>query len=92
MIWLKLWFMSLCLVGVRAFQQKNVMGDHYARIVPTSYAFALCDMAVVYSGLQTWVSDPLFTVLSIGTGAWMGCWASLYIHKKLDIHKKLGAR
>jgi hypothetical protein len=83
MLWLELWLYALALVGVRSFQQKNVQGDHYFKIVPTSYVFAMCDIALMYRGLKTWeVSIPM-TVLCVGTGAWMGCWISLYTHKRL---------
>ena len=83
MMWVELWLWSLALVGVRAFQQKNVQGNHYFLIMPTSYIFALCDIALIYRGLQTWEISMAMTVLCMGSGAWMGCWISLFLHNKV---------
>lgn len=85
MIWVELWLWSIALVGIRAFQQKNVIHDRYISIIPTSYVFSLCDIALMYRGLQTWEVSVFMTVLCVGTGAWMGCIASMVMHKK--IHK-----
>lgn len=81
--WLHLFLISICLVGIRSFQQKNVMHDKYFTIVPTSYLFALCDITLVYHGLQSYVISIPMTVLCVGTGAWMGCWLSIFTHKRL---------
>lgn len=83
MIWLKLWVLSFLLVAVRAFQQKNVMGDHYWRIIPTSYLFAGADLLTLYLGLTQLPHAPLLTIFAMGSGGWMGCWASLYLHRKI---------
>ena len=87
MIYLKLWALSYALVAVRAFQQKNVMGDYYWRALPTSYVFAGMDLMALYFGLDQFGEDPWPTVFAMGTGGWMGCWTSMFLHRKLNTYR-----
>lgn len=81
--WLSLWAVAFVLIGVRAFQQKNVMHERFLLIVPTSYAYAGLDMFVLFYGLQKFEAAPFATAFVLGTGAWMGCWAAIELHKRI---------
>ena len=79
MIYLTLFAVTFGNVAVRAFQQINVTHGHYKRIPATSYLFAAFDFLVITSMVRV---DPsllpgLLAVLAMGTGGWMGCFASM---------------
>ena len=81
MIYLALMFNSFCLVALKAFQQLNVVHGRKLLIIPTSYAFACAEVLLIARvanyGHYGW------TVLAVGTGAWMGAVLSVEISGRI---------
>lgn len=80
-MWFVLAFLaSFMNIGLRSFQQLNVMHRKYAFILPVSMLMAVCEaiilLKVVHSGFG-WV------VLAIGLGGGLGSITSTYLHTKL---------
>lgn len=80
MIYLLAFLTSFLNIGLRSFQQLNVMHKKYWWIMPTSVTMAVCEaiilLNVVNNGLG-WV------VAAIGVGGGLGSITSTYIHSKL---------
>lgn len=81
--YIALFAMSFLCVGVRAFQQQNVTHRRYKLIVPTSYVFSFVDLFVLYYGLNSFSHAPILTGFIVGTAAWLGCWASIFLHTRI---------
>lgn len=78
---LALFINSFCYVGLKVWQQKNVIGNHYWWMVPTSYLMAAGEVygvSVVSQGGFQWQ-----IVAAIGTGAWMGGVLAMYSHNRM---------
>ena len=71
---------SLLFVGLKAFQQLNVVHSQYLAVMPTSMAMAACEVFVVANVARAGWHWPL--VIAVGTGAGLGCCASMWIHKR----------
>jgi hypothetical protein len=71
---------SLLFVGLKAFQQLNVVHSQYAAVFPTSLLMAACEVFVVANVARAGWHWPL--VIAVGTGAGLGCCASMWIHKR----------
>ena len=73
---------SFCYVGLKVWQQKNVIGNHYGWMVPTSYLMALAEVygvsVVSHSGFR-WA-----IVLAVGSGAWMGGVLAMWAHNRFQ--------
>ncbi len=72
---------SFCYVGLKAFQQLNVVHGQYLWVIPISIGMAACEVYVVASVVKTGWDLPM--VLLIGLGSGLGCIASMYTHKLL---------
>lgn len=81
-----LFFVNLIRVGLRAFQQLNVGSHRRLPVIPVSYGMTAMDyfniVGVGYVGLQSW-SFALLAILVSGTGAWIGSWAAMYLHRRI---------
>jgi hypothetical protein len=83
--YITLFFVTLGNVAVRSFQQINVTHGYYARIPPTSLAFAFFEMmtigltATVFIGGGSW----LLMWVALGTAGSIGCMGSMWFNKKL---------
>jgi hypothetical protein len=79
MLYLAAFFASFLNIGLRSFQQLNVMHRKYACILPVSMLMAVCEavilLKVVHNGLG-WV------VLAIGLGGGLGSITSTFLHTK----------
>lgn len=76
---------SFCYVGLKVWQQKNVIGNHYAWMVPTSYLMAAGEVygvSVVSRGGFQWQ-----IVAAIGTGAWIGAFCAMSLYNWLNRRK-----
>lgn len=71
-------FACFCVVGLRAFQQQNVIHGCYKLAIGTSYLLAFADIAIVLSV----VSMGWAAALWIGTGGALGVTFAMYIHSK----------
>lgn len=80
MLYLLAFLTSFLNIGLRSFQQLNVIHKKYAWILPTSMTMAACEalilLNVVHSGWG-WI------VAAIGFGGGLGSICSTYIHSKL---------
>lgn len=86
MIYFSLLAFSFFTVSIRAFQQINVTHGHWRRIPPTSYLFALGDILVV-TGIVNVTTDGgslWLAAFAMGTGGWLGCFASMFLTRRLN--------
>ena len=81
-IWAALFVINLVSVGLRVFQQLNVMGSEYLALIPVSYGMAamlvLTTLSVVGLGFD--FKKQAVGILCIGTGGWIGSWVAIYVH------------
>lgn len=72
-------------IGLKAFQQRNVIHDNYGLVVLTSNAMAFFEVYVVATiakhGVDTWL------VLALGLGGGTGCLAAMLLHKRFVLPK-----
>lgn len=71
---------SFVYVGLRAFQQKNVTGDKYGWVLPTSMGMAVVDVFLISTLAKHGVS---LVVVPLGIGAGLGCIAAMALHNYL---------
>ncbi len=70
---------SVCLVGMKSWQQMNVQYEKLWWIPPTSYFLAAFE---IYLWSKASSSNLLFW-FSVGTGAWVGSLGAVLVHKRL---------
>ena len=72
-------------IGLKAFQQRNVIHDNYALVVATSMSMAAVEVYVVATiakeGFTPWL------VLALGLGGGTGCLAAMLLHRKFVLRK-----
>lgn len=68
-------------VGLKAFQQLNVILGRYWAIVPTSMAMAFTEIYVIANVVR--VGYSLSLVLAVGLGAGLGCIMAMLINKRM---------
>lgn len=78
---------SLIGTGLKAFQQKNIIGDHFRLVVLTSYFIAIADVTSI--GLIAHNGWTMF--LPVGTGAGIGMVFGMKFHTRF-IKKNLGRK
>ena len=87
MIPLAIFFMSLMRVSSRVFQQKNVIHDNYALMIPTSYMMSFLDIAQTTMCAILIIDEGFIQLIPLsiaaGTGGWLGCWLALWLHKRV---------
>ena len=69
---------SMASVGLKGFQHKNVIGDHYKLVFITSYLMAVTDVAVI--GLVA--ANGWSMAIPMGTGAACGMVGAMLLHKR----------
>lgn len=71
-------FVSFLAVGLRAFQTKNMIGNHKRLILFTSYFISAAEIAsiglIVHNGWMMWIP--------MGTGAGLGAVTSMTLHDR----------
>lgn len=73
---------SFVSVFLRAFQQKNVMGDHYVWITPVSFGMAVAQALTVL----IIVDQGLWAIIPMGLGGASGAMLAMYTHGRY-VHK-----
>ncbi len=68
-------------VFLKAFQQRNVVGNHYTPIIPISWLMAAAEVYVISVVVRVGF-DPVL-VFSIGTGSGLGAMAAMATHSRL---------
>ena len=67
-------------VACRSFQQLNVIHSKYWRVLPTSLAMGVGDVALIYLMVR---ADTLWIGVWNGVGGAIGCLAAIYLHKRM---------
>lgn len=67
-------------VACRAFQQLNVIHGCYARILPTSLAMGVGDVALILLMVK---ADTLWIGVANGLGGAVGCIAAMQLHQRM---------
>ena len=67
-------------VGLRSLQQLNVVHAKYWRVLPTSLAMGVGDVALIYLMVR---ADTLWIGVWNGVGGAIGCLAAIYLHKRM---------
>lgn len=87
MIYVYAFLANFVYIAFKAFQQRNVMGSHYASMVPTSMLMGMCEayiyatvaLAVNEAGLPVWLLGGSF-----GIGGGLGAILATIIHKRIN--------
>ncbi len=80
---------SFLYVGLKAFQQLNVVHDERLLVVPISLLMATCEVFIVS---QIVVNGFGWIVLWIGLGAGLGALFSMSLHKRMRIFNGRASR
>lgn len=75
---------SFCFVGLKSFQQLNVVHKQYMLVLPTSMLMALCEVYVIATVAKSGFG---WLAVVIGVGAGLGCMTSMYVHGKITKHE-----
>lgn len=78
---------SAVFIGLRAFQQLNVQHDRFWWVPPTTAMMALVEMAQILIVVK---ENSLWSAVPIACGGILGCWASMYYHRRLRQRSKNG--
>jgi len=77
---------SFCFIGLKAFQQRQVVHDEYLFIIPTSVLMAVCEVFVVHNIAVTGWTFQLVGAVGVGSGC--GCLSAMLLHKKYRLRGK----
>ena len=84
MIYVMLLFTSLIFIALRAFQQLNVQHDRYLWVAPTSLCMAVVEVMTITNVVK---SGSLLAAAPLGIGAVLGCWFSMWLHRRMRARK-----
>lgn len=73
---------SFVFIGLKSWQQLNVVKRAYRWIVPTSLAMAVCEVYVIATATQ-YGFGPL--VVAVGLGGGLGSLSATWLHHRLSI-------
>lgn len=81
----QLFISAVLLTSCKAFQQENVIHRKWRLIPPTSYIFAMAELNLLAGGVSVVLGDEsiLIGALFMGTGAWIGCFVSMWTHDRM---------
>lgn len=83
-----LFLVGFAKVAARAYQQKNVMHDNWLAIIPTSYVMAFMELGLLGVAAIDIVNNGMWRILPLalayGTGGWLGAWAAMWLHNRLN--------
>lgn len=87
MVYLTIFVLGFAKVAARAFQQKNVMHDQFAAVVPISYVMAFMEIGFIGISAMSVIENGYLSIIpaaiAYGTGGWMGTWSAIWLHKRL---------
>ena len=91
--YVQLFLSALGLTSCKSFQQINVTERKRWYIPPTSYAFAFFELVLLQGGFGVITSGGSILAASVamGTGAWIGCFISMWVHDVLGERDGRGA-
>jgi len=76
-----LFLFSFLAVFLKAFQQRNVAFNNYWAIPAFSFGMAASEVFIVLGVVDYGIG--FVTVLNMGAGGSLGCWAAMYLHKRV---------
>lgn len=76
---------NFCFIGLKAFQQRNVIHNDYVLVVVTSNLLAFAEVFVIYTIAKEGVILPL--ILTLGFSGSLGCVVAMRIHNYLKRSK-----
>lgn len=79
-MYITLFLTSLIYIGLRAFQQQNVTHERYWWVPPTTVCMAVVEVLTVTTMVKT---NSLYAAIPMACGGVLGCWASMYLHRKM---------
>lgn len=82
--------LNFLMVGAKAFQQLSVVYERWYLIPAGSFVLAAGEVVIYGSVAITAVNgdyvEALFLIVALWLGATMGCWFSMFLHKKYVRH------
>ena len=85
MIYLAAFMASLIGVGLKSTQQLQVVHYQYLRVIPVSYGMAAAEVFLISQiAMQGFGPSLVLMIFAIGTGAWIGAFCGMTIHKRLN--------
>ena len=85
MLYILIFFASFGFVATKAFQTLNIAKGHHTAILPTSFAIVTMEVFIVTEMVRSGVG---WIVLPLGFGGALGCWFSMWLHKKIFYEKE----
>lgn len=78
------WLANFAFIGLKAFQQRNVVHNNRAAVFLTSNLLACVEVIVVWkiAKTATTVSDYAALVLTLGTSGGLGCLLAMHLHDR----------
>jgi uncharacterized protein YebE (UPF0316 family) len=86
MIFITLFFINVCYIGAKAFQQLNVVHHNKKGVVITGMLLGLFEVMLLGTVSIEFVNkglDALWLAIPVGLGGAVGCLVSMALHKKL---------
>jgi hypothetical protein len=81
---------GMCVTIGKAFQTQNIIHGNYLVVLPTSYLIVFAEVYVIVEASHMGVG---LVVIPLGLGGALGCWFSMFLHRKLFKHKiKMGPK
>ena len=81
MIYLAVLLASFVSIGLRAFQNLNVVNAHWLRVPPVSLGIACTDVLVVVNvAREGWG----LVVFPLAVGGTLGCWAAMFLDREIE--------
>ena len=89
MMYVALFFSSLVSVAMRAFQQLNVQHGRYMWVPPVTVLMSVCEVLTVTAIIK---ASSLYAAIPLTFGGVLGCWFSMWMHKRMRERIKHGKR
>lgn len=80
MMYITLFFTSILFIALRAFQQLNVQHDRYLWVPPCTALMATVEVLSITTIVK---SGTLMAAIPLACGGVLGCWFSMWLHKRL---------
>lgn len=76
------WLANFSFIGLKAFQQRNVVHDNRAAVFLTSNLLAAVEVLVVWKIAKTssTFTDYALLVVTLGTSGGLGCLLAMHLH------------
>ena len=80
MTYVALFFSSLVVIAMRAFQQLNVQHHRYMWVPPVTAMMTVCEVLTVTGIIK---ASSLYAAIPLTFGGVLGCWLSMWLHKRM---------